>query len=43
MRQLVRSAIRDAALCQTGARWPRISPATTTAITPLAWIFSAGR
>ena len=39
--QLVRSAIRDCAVCRIGALCPSSSPATTTAITPLAWISSA--
>ena len=41
IRQLSRSAIRDCAVCRTGALWPSSSPATTTAITPEAWTSSA--
>ena len=41
VRQLIRSAIRDWAVCRIGALWPSSSPATTTAITPEAWISSA--
>ena len=41
VRQLIRSAIRDWAVCRTGALWPSSSPATTTAITPEASISSA--
>ncbi|SUD48413.1 Uncharacterised protein [Nocardia otitidiscaviarum] len=43
VRQLVRSAIREAALCHTGAPWPRIRPQVTTAITPEECTASAGR
>ena len=34
VRQFVVSAIRDAAVCNTGARCPSISPVTTTATAP---------
>ena len=43
MRQLIRSAIRDCAVCRIGALWPSSRPATTTATTPEAWISSAAR
>ena len=39
--QFIRSAIRDCAVCRMGALCPSSSPATTTAITPLAWNSSA--
>ena len=41
VRQLIRSAIRDCAVCTIGALWPSSRPATTTATTPEAWISSA--
>ena len=46
--QLTRSLSRDSPLCTTADLCPRISPATTTAITPEPWkprnaISSAGR
>ena len=41
VRQFIRSAIRDCAVCRIGALCPSSRPATTTAITPEAWIFSA--
>ena len=41
VRQLIRSAIRDCAVCRIGALCPSSRPATTTAITPEAWISSA--
>ena len=41
VRQFIRSAIRDEAVCSTGERCPSSSPATTTAITPDALIASA--
>ena len=41
MRQFIRSAMRDWAVWRIGALWPSSSPATTTAITPEAWISSA--
>ena len=41
VRQLIRSAIRDWAVCRIGALCPSSRPATTTAITPEAWISSA--
>ncbi len=40
VRQFSRSAIRDCAVCRIGALWPSSRPATTTAITPEAWISS---
>ncbi len=43
MRQFIRSAIRDWAVCRTGALWPSSSPAMTTARTPEPWICSAAR
>ena len=39
--QFIRSAIRDWAVCRIGALCPSSSPATTTLITPEAWICSA--
>ena len=39
--QFICSRIRDCAVCRIGALWPSRRPATTTAITPLAWISSA--
>ena len=41
VRQFIRSAMRDCAVCRIGALWPRSRPAITTAITPEAWISSA--
>ncbi len=41
VRQFIRSAIRDCAVCRIGALWPSSRPAITTASTPLAWISSA--
>ena len=41
LRQFIRSAIRDCAVCRTGALCPRRSPATTTLSTPEALISSA--
>ena len=41
LRQVSRSAIRDCAVCRTGDLCPSSSPATTTLITPEAWISSA--
>ena len=41
VRQFIRSAMRDCAVCTIGALWPRSRPATTTAMTPDAWISSA--
>ena len=41
LRQFIRSAIRDCAVCRIGALWPSSRPATTTLITPEAWISSA--
>ena len=43
VRQFIRSAIRDCAVCRIGALWPSSRPATTTAITPEACISSATR
>ena len=43
VRQLMRSAIRDWAVCRIGALWPRSRPATTTATTPEEWSSSATR
>ena len=39
--QFICSLIRDCAVCRIGALCPSSRPATTTAITPLAWISSA--
>src|SRR6478735_2690158 len=41
VRQFIRSAIRDWAVCTTGALCPSSRPAMTTAMTPEAWISSA--
>ena len=41
VRQFIRSAIRDWAVCRIGALCPSSRPATTTATTPDAWISSA--
>ena len=41
LRQFIRSAIRDCAVCRIGDLCPSSSPATTTLITPEAWISSA--
>ena len=41
VRQFIRSAIRDCAVCTTGALCPSSRPAMTTAMTPEAWISSA--
>ena len=41
LRQFIRSTIRDWAVCRIGALCPSSSPATTTLITPEAWISSA--
>ena len=40
LRQFIRSAIRDWAVCRIGALCPSSRPATTTLITPEAWIVS---
>ena len=42
MRQLVFSAIREAAVCSIGDLCPSNRPVTTTASTPEAWMASAG-
>ena len=41
VRQFIRSAIRDCAVCRIGALCPSSRPATTTAITPEACTSSA--
>ena len=41
VRQVIRSVIRDCAVWMIGALWPSSRPATTTEMTPEAWISSA--
>ena len=41
VRHVIRSVIRDCAVWMIGALWPSSSPATTTEMTPEAWISSA--
>ena len=41
VRQVIRSVMRDCAVWMIGALWPSSRPATTTEMTPEAWISSA--